>query len=220
MQKAFSRSSMIFDRVPDDSQLVCLLGNGGGGPVEAVEEAGSLTLRPKLIPMKYLAPWMILVMVGITCLICFMLWGADDRLSSFFFWFFLLFGWFVALPGTLAVLASVNHSMAKHGDYFKVDMAHRTLEVRRLGRTFQASEIIAVTLLTRWGWSDIIYQTGVLVRTQDNRVELCRVVCQTGENVHSSQKSRWADRLASIFQVPVRSVELSRSESRALNDCY
>ncbi len=210
---------MIFDRVPDDSQLVCLLGNGGGGPVEAVEEAGLLTLRPKLIPMKYVIPWMILVMVGITCMVCFMLWVTNDRFSSGFFWLFLFSGWFVALPVTLAVFAAVNHSMAKYGDYFKVDMARRTLEVRQLGRTFKASEIFAITLLTRWRWSDIIHQTGVLVRTQDNRVELCRVVCQTGENIHISQRSKWADQLASIFQVPVRRIELSKSESRELNDC-
>jgi hypothetical protein len=161
-------------------------------------------------------------------MICFMPWGANDRFSSVFFWLFLFFGWFLALPGTLGLFAVVNRSMSKAGDYFRVDMPRRTLELCRAGRTIKGDDIIAVTLLNRWyrvhyvdgngPWTRI-YQTGVLVRAPDNRVEFCPVVCQTGENVPSYQRSRWADRLASIFQVAVRSVELSRTESRALNDC-
>jgi hypothetical protein len=218
MPKAFSQSSIIFDGPPDDSQLVCLLGHGGGGPLQAVEEAQMLTLRPKMIPLKVLAPWIVLIMAGMTCMICFMPWGAGDRLSSVFFWFFLAFGWLVVLPGMLAVFAIVNRMMARHGDYVQLDSAHRTLEVRRLGRTFAAGEVLAVTLLTRWYHSDILYQTGILVRTPDHRVEFCRVVCESSEDVPSCAKSRWADRLASVFQVPVRTQELSPSESHKLDD--
>jgi hypothetical protein len=220
--KAFSLPSKSFDRVPDDSQLVCLLGNSSDR-VEAVEEAELLTVRPTLIPKKYIVPWMIIVLVLITFMMCIMQWGPENRFHSIFFWFFLVSGWFVALPVTLGLFAAVNHSQAKKGDCFKIDMARRTLELCRLGRTLKAGEIIAIILLTRWyrhaGEWNQTYQTGVLVRAQENRVELYPAVCELGENVPSSKKSRWAEQLASIFQVPVRRIELSRSESRALNDC-
>jgi hypothetical protein len=211
---------MCFDGVPDDAQLVHLLGNlDRCGPIKAVEEAGLLTVRPWLVPMKYMVPWGIFVMVVITCTSYFMEHGKlDSSLVAF-----LLFGWLVCLPGLLVLLAVFNRLVAKKGDYFKVDMARRTLELCQVGRTLKASEIIAVTLLTRWYRSHGVwrktYQTGVLVRTQDNRVELYPVVRELGENVPSYKRSQWADRLASIFQVPVRRIELSRSESRALNDC-
>ncbi len=46
MQKAFSLPSMCFDGVPDDSRLECLFGDRDCGPVNAVEEAGWLIVRP------------------------------------------------------------------------------------------------------------------------------------------------------------------------------
>jgi hypothetical protein len=158
-------------------------------------------------------------MVVISCMAYFMEHGKLDSLLVAF----LLIGWLVCLPGLLVVLAVVSRLVAQKGDYLKVDMARRTLELCQVGRTLKASEIIAFTLLTRWyrssgAWNKT-YQAGVLVRTPDNRVELLPVVRELGENVPSSKKSQWADRLASIFQVPVRRIELSRSESRALNDC-
>ena len=191
-----------------------------------MEEAGFLTVGPLQLPMKYVVPWMIFVMLVISCMICFMPWGMESRFTSIFFWFFLFFGWFVALPGTLGLMALISRSIAKEGDYFKVDMASRTLELCQLGRTIKASEIIAITLLTRWyryqyvdgrgPWTKTC-QTGVLVRTQDGRVELCPVLRQS--QVPSSKSSQWADRLAGIFQVPVRQIALSKSETRELNDC-
>lgn len=175
-------------------------------------------MRPWLVPMKYVGPWMIFVMVVGTSFVLFLEHGRLDPVSVGF----LLLGWLVCLPGLLAFLVVINREMIKKGEYFKVDTASRTLELCRAGRTFKASEIIAFTLLARWYrrgvWSKT-YQTGVLVRAPGNRVELYPVVREIGENVISSRQSQWADRLSSIFQVPIRQVELSRSESQALNDC-
>jgi hypothetical protein len=227
LPKAFSLPSMSFDGVPDDSQLVCLLGDPDCGPIRLVEEAGLLIVRPWLFPVKLVTAWMVFIALVITGVMCFMPLIEHKKLefsSVLFFWLPLLFLWFISLPGLLGLLAVVNRSFAKKGDYFKVDMARRTLELCRIGRTINASEIIAVTLLTRWyrlahgGWS-MTHATGILVRTQGNRVELYPVVRELGENVPSSRKSKWAERLASIFQTPIRRIELSRSESRALNDC-
>jgi hypothetical protein len=224
MQKAFSLPFMSFDSDPDDSQLVWLLGDQDCGPVKAAEESGLLIARPWFIPMKYLTPWIIIVMIILTGVLCFMEHGKLDTFSVAF----LLFGWLVCLPGLLIFLAVFNRLAAKKGDYFKANMVRRTLELCRVGRTINASEIIAVTLLTRWyryhfvdgrGPWEKIFQTGVLVRMPNGRVELYPVVREIGENVPSSKNSKWADRLADIFHVPVRRIELSRSESRELNDC-
>lgn len=217
--KAFSQVSISFERVPDDSQLVSLLGDPDCGPIKAVEEGGLLTVRPWLFPMKFVMPWMLFTLIAITVMAVYLLRG-----QGVFLWLFLAFGWFLCLPSFLGLLAVINRSFAKKGDYFKVDMARRTLELCRVGRTLRGTEIIAVTLVTRWYcnaggvWSQT-HQTGVLVRTRDNHVELYPVVRELGENLPASKRSKWANRLASIFQVPVRQIELSRSESRALGDC-
>ena len=176
MQKVFSCPSMCFDGVPDDSQLVYLLGDRDCGPIKAVEEAGLLTVRPWLIPMKFMAPWMLLTLVIITIVMLCVHYPRD-----WFFWLFLTCGWFVCLPVLLGLLDAINRSFAKKGDYFKVDTARRTLELCQVGRTLKANEIIAITMLTRWyanasgSWNKT-HQTGVLVRTQDNRVELYPLV--------------------------------------------
>jgi hypothetical protein len=216
--KAFSLASMSFDRVPDDSQLVCLLGDPDCGPVQEVEEGGLLTVRPWLFPLKLVVPWLVFTLFAITGVaLCFL------REQGVLMWLFLAFGWFLCLPAIWGLLAVVNCSLTKKGDYFKVDMARRTLELCRAGRTLKRGEIIAITLLTRWyakaGSGHKTHQTGVLVRTRDNQIELFPVVRELAENVPASKRSKWADRLASVFQVPIRQVELSRSESRALNDC-
>lgn len=225
--KAFSRPSMCFDGIPEDSQLVCLLGDSDCGPIKAVEEAGVLTVRPWLFPMKVITAWMILVAIAITCMMCFGTSLLEHRREDFLspiFWAMLLLLWVLALPGFLGVLALINRSFAKKGDYFKVDLARHTLELCRVSRTIKASEIIAITLLTRWycnagGVWQKTHQTGVLVRTEDNATQLYPVVRELGENVPSPRRSKWADRLANVFQVPIRQVEVSRPESRVLNDC-
>ena len=219
--KAFSLRSMSFDGVPADSQLVCLLGDRDSGPLKAVEEGESLVVRPWLFPMRFIAPWMVLTMAAITVML-FFLYGKFDV----FAWLFLAIGWFVCLPGFLGLLTVMNRSFAQKGDYFKVDMARRTLEVCRLGVTVKASDIIAITLLTRWyriagEWAET-FQTGVLVRARDQQIELyplVRIARRAGHSIPSSMKSEWAIRLAGIFQVPIRRIELSKSESLALNDC-
>jgi hypothetical protein len=217
MPKVFSCPSMSFDHVPADSELTCLLGDSGCGPIKAVENEESLTVRPWQFPMKYMVPWGIFVMVVISCMSYFMEGGNLDLLV----WLMLLFGWLVCLPGTLAVMVVINRAFGKKGDHFRVNMSRRTLELCRIGRTVTASEIIAITLLGRWyrhGAWEKTYQTGVLVRTRD-KVEFYPLVRESGENVPASKRSKWADRLADIFQAPVRRIELSKSESRALNDC-
>jgi hypothetical protein len=207
---------MSFAEMPDDSQLTSLLGDPDCGPLRAVEEDGVLIVRPWLLPMKFIAPWMIFVMAVITVMAY--MWK-EEQFGIFVAITFM--GWVLVLPALLTLFFFMNRSSVKKGDYFKLYTAKRTLELCQLGRTFEASEILAITLLTRWhgttNW-DKTHQTGVLVRGRENQIELYPVIRELGNNVALFQKSRWADQLAEVFQVPIRQVELSREESRALND--
>jgi len=226
LPKAFSQLTLSFERMPDDAQLMCLLGDPVCGPIRAVEESGSWTARPWQFPMRYVVPWMIFVALVITGFLCFGLWSEHQKQNFHFvvfFGVFLVLLWFLALPCLLGMLAFINRLLTKKGDFFRVDLTSRTLELCRLGRTVRASEIVAITLLTRWfcsagSWSKT-HQTGVLIRLKDGRIELCPLVRELGGNVRSSKRARWAERLAGIFQIPVRQIELSRSESRELKDC-
>jgi hypothetical protein len=66
---------------------------------------------------------------------------------------------------------------------------------------------------------DKTYQTSVLVRGQGMQTVLYLLVRELSENVSSSRSDQLAKRLASVFQVPIRRVDLSKSESRAMDDC-
>jgi hypothetical protein len=224
MQKAFSVASMTFDHAPGDAELTALLGDGRGSPIVAVETDGVLTVRPIQLRMKYMVPWTIFTMTAITCMAFFMEHWKPDVLVIVF----LALGWLVALPVFLAISVFFSRSIAKAGDCFKVDLSRRTLELCRAGRTAQGSEIIAIVLLSRWyrrsyvdgrGPWQRIFQTGVLLRGPDSRMELYPLVYETNENTPAYKRSKWADRLVNIFPVPLRRIELSKSESQALNDC-
>ncbi|MGO8689858.1 MAG: hypothetical protein ACLQLG_09500 [Thermoguttaceae bacterium] len=219
--KAFSLPSMCFDGVPDDAHLVCLLGDPDCGSVEAVEEADILTARPWLFPMKFVVPWTLFIGIVITCMLLFMPWLQHEKPN--YPLAFLVFMWVIVIPGTLWVLTALNRHFATKGDYFKVDMTRHTLELCPVGRTLKASEIITFVELTRFyrntaGWNKT-RQTGVLVRASSGRVELHPVVRELQENIPLLGRRAWADRLADMFQAPVRRVKLSKAESRALSDC-
>ena len=224
MPKAFSQSSMTFDHVPADAELTALLGDGRGGPIVAVETDGLLTVRLMQLRMKYIVPWMIFTMAAITGMTYYMEHGKLDGLVVAI----LLMGWLIALPAFLAISAFLSRSIAKAGDYFKVDLSRRTLELCRAGRTVQGSEILAIVLLSRWYRMNYIdgkgpwlriFQTGILFRAPGDRVDVYPLLYETTENTPAYKRSKWADRLTSIFPAPLRRIELSKSESQALNDC-
>ncbi len=147
--------------------------------------------------------------------------------------------WLIGLPSFLCFVFFFNRQIAKGGDYFKVDGASHALEICRIGRTFRAGEIIAFTELTRWHrWRRYVgkwqktRQTGVLVRSPNQHVELYPVIrdreIELSFGVASfvvasfplrTRRVSWAERLAGVFQVPIRRIELSKAESKALNDC-
>jgi hypothetical protein len=243
MPKAFSQSSICFDHNPYDSELTCLLGNASWldeildpGPLEIrdSETNGVLTASPWLLPVKWVVSMFILADVAFTCVICLTAASRQNNPDSVFWpiWFVLLLTWFVGLPVSLYFLFLFNRYLAKDGDYFKVDRARRTLELCRVGRTLKADEIIAFTKLSRWHrWPSYggkwkrTHQTGVLVRIPNRQVELHPLVTVNEVPLLGTSlplwkaSSSWAERLANIFQVPVRGITLSKAASRELKDC-
>jgi hypothetical protein len=220
---AFTRPFLSFDRMPDDSQLVCLLGTPASyNPLKVVEEAGVLRVRPVPLRLKYAVPGLVTFTALITGVPYFLQRGKIEA----FMLAFLGMGWLLVFPTLLAAMIFISRSIEKGGDIFRFDPMQRLLELCRAGRTFKPGEIVAVTLLTRWylgsdsdGRSWIkTHQTGVLVRGPGREVEHYPVVSQQSTRLPTYQKLSWADRLAAIFQVPVRRIELSLRESRALND--
>jgi hypothetical protein len=113
----------------------------------------------------------------------------------------------------------VNRHYAASKDFLRVDMRKQTLELCREDRTVSAAEIIAFTDVSRYYRSRIDnewfhrQQWGVLVQAADGGVELYALV-------DGSSNPPLADRLATIFHVPVRRLSLSQTESRDLDDFY
>jgi hypothetical protein len=219
MAKAFSLTTVCFDRVPNDSELVSLLGDGDPSrpppytPIKFTDTFESLICTPRLVPLNWVMPLLVLFVAGLTCA----LWlfvempGHWRELVTVLIW--------LDIPITWAVFTWVNQQLGRKGDHFRVDRSRRTLELCRIGRTINSREIVALTELIRyykrgseWVWTQ---QTGVLVRLPDDRIELLPIV---REDQWRSRPPHCADRLAEVFGSPVRRIELDKSESQALAD--
>jgi hypothetical protein len=217
--KAFSRPSMLFNHNPSDSELTCVLKCPGQlGGYKIVEGPGTFRVSPAKLPTIGIIVFTTLGASALTAWMFYMMRSENQPLNiiDVGFWIFITGIWLVIIPVCLVALVVINRRIAKTEDFLRVDTTKRTLELCRDARTYRAADIVAFTELTRWlrgaeGWGKT-QLTGVLVRTANGGVELYPL---------ADVKSRppLADRLVSIFQVPIRRIELSRSESRALNDC-
>jgi hypothetical protein len=226
MEKVFSLSSVRFDHCPEDSELVCLLGDSDcAGSIEVVDTPESLVARPGLLRMKYLVPWMLFVASVITVATWIARHFGGNVFSDLFVWVLIGMTWLLVLPAFFGLLAIINHSFAKKGDYFRVDKSGPTLQLCQVAKIFNASDILAFTELSRWcryghvPWG-ATRQTGVLVRAADGHVELYPVFRELEENIPVlGRRLPLTDRLAQIFRVPVRRMKLDRPESQSLGDC-
>lgn len=231
--KAFSRPSMSFDHRPSDAELTALLGKDDHGLVSWSEEGGMLIARPWVLPMKWILLGLaIITFLGLVCWVPVILnLGHGGKMNStdlhtFCFYWFLV--WLAAMVGMLLTAVSVRRTLIKNinkREFFKIDMLRRTLELCSAGRTFKAGEIVGFTVLSRRcrSGSDNDWkgtrQTGVLVRTPNGLVEHFALLHEWAETGLTAEKSKWADRLAGIFCVPVRRISLNLKESRELKDC-
>jgi hypothetical protein len=221
--KPFSLSSMQFDHNPADADLTCLLAaprSLGMSDFKIIEKDGKLRVIPTQLPIIGIMASMVLGGVILTAVPMFLrspiLPGESSTLFDVLSGIWVASIWLVLIPFWAVVLAVVNRQIAKTDDFLRVDTTKRILELCHEARTLRAADIVAFTELTRWvhgaeGWGKTL-QTGVLVRTANGGIVLL-ALADGGSHL------RLAYRLASIFHVPVRRIELSRSESRALNDC-
>ena len=214
-----SASSKCFDHDPSDTELMCLLESSSGlAGIKIVETDGVLRIRPGLLPVTWIMLSMILGGVIVTGVLI-LIYKSDPAFFEIAFWGMLVFCWLFLIPFWWIVLVVINRAIAANDDFLRVDMGKRTLELCRERRTFQAAEIFAFTEVSRYcrwdrrggEWLQKL-QTAVLVRTADSQTELHAMVV-------GKTRPPLADRLASIFGVPVRRIKLNKSESRALNDC-
>jgi hypothetical protein len=225
-ERVFSRSSVRFDHSPEDSELVCLLGDRDcPGSIDVLETSDSLVVRPGLFRMKYVVPWMLLVASGMTAAPWIARHFGNNLAFGPALWLFVAMMWLLVLPSLFLLLVFMNRSFASKGDYFRVDKSALTFTLCQAGKTCKAAEILAFTELSRWcryghvPWG-ATRQTGVLLRAPGGRVDLYPLFRELGENIPLfGRRQRLVDRLAEVFQVPVRRVKLGRRESRALGDC-
>ena len=217
LPKPFSGPMMSFDHDPSDTELTCVLqcSNGVAG-IKVVETDGMVRIRPGLFPVTGIMLSMILGAVVFTGVLI-VIYRTDPDFFGIVFWVMLGLYWFFLIPFWWIVLLVINRAIAANDDFIRVDMGRRTLELCEEGRTFRAAEILAFTEISRYYRSDAAFgwlrrlQTSVLVRAADSQIELHALV-------DGATRPPWADRLASIFAVPVRRIKLNKSESRALND--
>jgi len=230
MEKVFSLASKRFDHFPEDSELVCLLGDSDcPGRIEVIEASNTLVARPGLIPMRFLVPWMLFIGLLITAspwiVRHFDRNALPNPVSVPAFWLLIGGTWLLALPAFLGLMACMNRAFAKKGDYFRVDKSARTLEIRGVRRTFSAHDILAFTEVSRWcryghvPWEST-RQAGVLVRVPGGHVELHPLFRELARDIPLfGRRIDLVDQLSRLFQVPVRRVTLDRRESRSLMDC-
>jgi hypothetical protein len=211
-------ASKRFEHDPSDTELTCLL--GGSGTFKIVETDGMLRMRPQPIPVTGIMLSMVVGAVFFTGVIIVVAKapGPQPPGAQIVLWGMAAFAWLLLIPFWWIVVVVVNWQIAQKDDFVRVDTGKRTLELCGEGRTLQAAEILAFTEVSRycrqnrwdsWGRS---LQTGVLVHADDSQIELHAVV-------DGKSRPPVADRLASIFAVPVRRVKLNKAESRALKDC-
>lgn len=215
MPKIFAHSVISYDTIPGDDELVHLLGDADCGPVSQVNQPDLLIVKPWLIPIKPLMLFGVVLFLVISV-------GLAIGTSGVLFWGMLVLLWLLVFPALFGLMAEINESFKKKGDFYRVDLQRRTLEICRAGQIVQAKQIIAFTFLSRWyrdhnGWTKT-HQTGVLIQGSNGKIDHYPLVRELAENTVRSKVSKWADQLVEVFSVPTRHVELNRSESAALND--
>ena len=215
MQRAFTVDNLRFENDPGAEDLTWLLGSTRHAQIRLVETPNLLEAKPQAIPMRFAAPWIVLVATVVS-------WGFWSNVASVPLRSIAIGAvWFLVLPFLMFLLTSLNRDYRKQGYYFRADKLGRTIQLRQLGKAFDREAIISFTDLSRWyrpppgGW-DWIRQTGVLVRNGDGSVTHYPVVHEVHLRLFNNGIS---EQLAQIFSVEVRRIKLNRRESRNLRDC-
>lgn len=219
MVRAFSRNSIKFDHDPTNAELTVLLGDHDHPGRILVEETTSLLIaRPGLIPIKFVAPWVVFTALTITVLLVVVVPRFGGNTPDALALSMLVVLWVLIVPTSIAFIVWLNRYFSRKGDYFKVDKQQRTLDLIQLGRKFDASEIKSFTELCRsykrrgeWFWT---WQLGVVVSCVPGEWEVLPLV----RDISYQHEYFTANKLGTIFGVPVRRQSIDWRECRTFRD--
>ena len=212
-QRAFKLDGMRFEKMPEDADLVWLLGERASSQVRVVDAGHVSTGEALVIPLKYVVSWILYIAAFAFCLI----WSYGSLSDVVLFTaigahaigFFILFVWYS------------NHEARKTGYFFRADAARGTLELPRIEKTFECGAMLAFIELHRWYKSpalpwESVSQTGVLVRDDDGSIVHYPVVHDYRRRI---LEPPLGEQLAGLFDADFRNVKLNERQSRALGDC-
>ncbi len=217
--RAFSVKSLRFDHLPTDADLAWLLGDSDCMESVKIEEtAERLIARPRLIPMKFVVPWLILTFTVIMAAPWWIpLFGGDfgGREKDFY----VIFGGYglVVVPAMIVLFGHMHDRFAAKGDYFRLDKRTGRLELPAHGRTIAQDELIAITYVSRLRphIGNKVGGPARLLARPDGQFEHLGIFGEL-ESVAFNRSA--AERLADALGLPLRRVTLSRAASKTLND--
>ncbi len=217
---AFSADVIVFDHDPADAELVALLGDSDhSSRIQFNETPRMLTARYGTIPMKFVVPWMVLVVGAATVIPLFVKSTREP-----FYYGMIALAWLVILPTMFGIVTFINGIIDAKPDLFRIDKVVLMLEVPQSGLRVGRGGILAFVDLKRWHrhleGTAPVRQAGVLVRADAvggaaGEVQYHPVLRVTATPLF---RQPTADRLADLFGAPVRRVKLSMGESRRLRD--
>jgi hypothetical protein len=220
LPKAFSVSRLHFDQMPRDDQLFALFGfSDYSGLLQIDDDPARMTLRarPGRLPMRYIVPWMPLVMAAITAAPWIGIGFGVTGIGGAAFWGFVAFGWLGVLPVFFGILFAINKYFDGQPDYFDADFRQGALALPRERATLKASTIECFTALDRWYRSNSswihVAQIAVLSRGAQEGFDYYPLLWD-----RARRRFEWktVDQLARGFGTRVRHVTLTLRESRQL----
>jgi hypothetical protein len=215
----FTQNFRTFDHLPNDEVLTALLGPRElTNSLEVIDHDHELIIRPRLIPLRFAVPWILLVGCVITALIWFVpaTRATFDRNHAVLFTVMM---WAMAIPALIGMLAWFNFTFRAHGDYCRIDQRARTLRARFARESIARDEIVFIVDLERFyvrhGVWDAIRQVSALRQTSGGTYEQYPLATQTEKPIFGPD---YAALIATALDVPLRRIKSSKAESKAISD--
>ncbi|HZZ41511.1 MAG TPA: hypothetical protein VFE58_01115 [Tepidisphaeraceae bacterium] len=216
LPQAFTVDRLLFDSLPDDHELLALLGDRFHVTFVVKETPDSLTVKPQTIPMKFAILWMSFLAAAFTVFCLY------SGFRSEAFWFIVAFLWLGFLPMFLTIFHIINLNIARVKDFLLVDKRQPSLTLPHYNLTFTPADIECFTVVKRrfkssisigWDWS---CQYGLLVRQPNQHFIYYLILFAKQSTLFPN--STVVDRIAPLFQTTVRHINCDLRTSRALGD--
>ncbi len=217
--RMFTENFRTFDHEPEDAELVTLLGpHVLTTALQVIDNPNELIIRPRMIPMWFAVPWVLLIAGVITALIWFVpaTRATMDHSTAVLVTVTL---WAMILPALFAIFAWINKTFRQQGNYCRVDKRNRTLTARFVDRPMTRDQILCIIDLERHyvshGVWDSIRQASVLYQNGDGAIQQYPLATEIEGQLFAPD---YGGRIATALDVPVRRIRLSKRESKAIGD--